>query len=340
MLRDSIRVDAALSQPAALLRAAALVALSSGGAAQTAYTDFGGATSGGATTTGATALANETSVANWGPLVPGAECSAAPSANVRYLHGAWMAVSWSTLIAAGVFVARYCRHKPWWMTVHIQLMTIGSLGTAGFAAVAVAMVQPERQGLSAHHILGLTIGVLTLAQASAGKYVHQLHKNNREHGLGSCLTACHKILGKLLLTVAAYEIWLGLDMLVAALTKLFLGWFAVLVAVFTLAEARLHLCPTAMPAADDDVHDSGHAEARHAQDREPEPEPAKLEPRDLELDSEVQMTDNRSPQPHVGRRAATLPRVPPPISAVPPALNGQAILSRVPPPLNGVRASA
>eukprot|EP01043_Picozoa_sp_COSAG02_P100104 COSAG02_NODE_36196_length_458_cov_0.426184_1_plen_45_part_01 len=45
MLRDLIRVDAPLSQPAFLrasvLRAAALVALSSGGAAQTAYTGYG-----------------------------------------------------------------------------------------------------------------------------------------------------------------------------------------------------------------------------------------------------------------------------------------------------------
>lgn len=313
-----------------MLRAAVLVALRSGVVAQITGSD-------GATGGSTAALANETSVANWGPLVPGAACSAAPSENVRYLHGAWMALSWSTFIAGGVFVARYCRHHPWWVTVHIRLMTVGSLGTAGFAAVAVAMVQPERQGLSTHHILGFTIGALTLAQASVGKYIHELQQSKRSHGIGRGLAVCHKAFGKLLLAVAAYEIWLGVDMLAAALTPLFLGWIAMLAAVFLVAEVRLRLSPPVPPAADDDLHGSAYDEARHAHDGDP-PE---LELGTLELDAEEQMADSRSLEPRVNPRRPPLSRVPPPLSDVRLPPNGRGISSRVPPPpLNTVKRSA
>jgi uncharacterized membrane protein len=37
-----------------------------------------------------------------------------------------MGLSWATLVAAGVYIARYCRHKSWWLTAHIQIQTIGA----------------------------------------------------------------------------------------------------------------------------------------------------------------------------------------------------------------------
>ena len=313
------------------------------------------------------ARGNYTAVVNWGS---GGDCSSAPSANIRYLHGAWMAGSWSTCIAAGVFVARYCRHQPWWMTVHIQLMTIGSLGTAGFAAVAIAMVQPGNQMLSTHHVLGGVIGALTLVQASAGKYVHELQKSEKSHGLGRGLAIVHRVLGKLLLAAAAYNIYTGIDMLIAAFTPWFLGWAAVVVALFVSAEARLQLCPPALASGGNPpecsetqtatsscivcvsacagkkadalaIHSARHgvADARTASSPQPEAgAPRSQTPRSQtpsrrrELDVYEQVSRSRSPDPRSRevRHTGSSPRTPPPHA-------GAGILSRVPPPLTAAK---
>ena len=36
----------------------------------------------------------------------------------RTLHGAAMVTVWGVLTLTGAIVARYCRHKPWWLRVH------------------------------------------------------------------------------------------------------------------------------------------------------------------------------------------------------------------------------
>lgn len=301
-------------------------------------------------------LGNGTAVVN----LPNSTCSDAPSANIRYLHGWWMAGSWSTVVAAGVFIARYCRHKPWWLTAHIQLMTIGSLGTAGFAAVAVAMVQPERQGLTVHHILGGVVGALTILQASAGKYVHELEKSQKSSTRGRAVGIIHRVQGKLLLATAAYQVYLGIDMLIEPLTPWFLGWTAAVSILFIFGEARLQLCPPKPPAREQGhdgdtasscivcisacagqqakalaTHSARHSVEHTAPGSEPETQPT-LELRSCELEVDVQKNEPRitgfsSPVPPSLAGSKNLSRVPPPLHA-----KGAKKVYREPPPLNGL----
>jgi hypothetical protein len=198
---------------------------------------------------------NVTRVLNHGV---GSTCPGAPSENVRYLHGGWMALSWSTVVAVGVFIARYCRHRSWWLTAHITLMTIGSLGTAGFVVVAITMVQPDSRAAaveagptdagSRHHLLGGLLGLCTMLQASAGKFVHEMDKADKAKGGSRRRRArmarwYHIIQGKLLLGGAVYQIWMGLEMLLEHLSTAFLVYCAAVGLVFVAAEVRLHVCP-------------------------------------------------------------------------------------------------
>jgi hypothetical protein len=82
--------------------------------------------------------------------------------NVYSLHGFWMSTSWSTVTLAGIYVARYMRHYPWWIDWHVRLQTLGAMGTMGFICVAVAMASKQLGGV--HHIVGALLGVATCIQ--------------------------------------------------------------------------------------------------------------------------------------------------------------------------------
>ena len=99
-----------------------------------------------------------------------AACVIGANGNVYRLHGLWMVSSWSTVSAAGVFIARYCRRYPWWITWHIRLQVAGAMGTVGFVAVAVAMV--HEQLATPHARIGAIFGIIMLLQVSAGEFVH------------------------------------------------------------------------------------------------------------------------------------------------------------------------
>lgn len=60
---------------------------------------------------------------------------------------------------AGVIVARYCRHRHWWIKTHITLQSVGTAGTLSAAAVAVTSSQVHAAHL--HALLGIVVAVLT-----------------------------------------------------------------------------------------------------------------------------------------------------------------------------------
>jgi hypothetical protein len=104
------------------------------------------------------------------------------------------------------------------------------------------MVQEQRP--TTHPLLGCTIGVLTLAQAAAGKYVHELDlatKRRRWY-----VSTVHVLMGKGLLCAAAYQIWLGIEMFNdayggawAVWRVVYVCWVGLLVLVFAISEVCL-----------------------------------------------------------------------------------------------------
>ena len=57
---------------------------------------------------------------------------------IYVIHGVAMFVAWGMIAPAGVFVMRFCRHKPYWLAAHKSLMslTVSITVIAALAAVA------------------------------------------------------------------------------------------------------------------------------------------------------------------------------------------------------------
>jgi uncharacterized membrane protein len=158
------------------------------------------------------------------------------NANIYVLHGSWMTATWSSCSLAGIFIARYCRHRDGWIDWHIKFQAIAAMGTCGFVAVAIAMVHEQMSGT--HQKLGLLIGVWTVFQACAGDFIHQQPPGPKRHKL---LTLLHKVGGKTLGCLSLANIWLGFRLLdVDSWMRVLWGtWIAVAVVAFGVAEVRL-----------------------------------------------------------------------------------------------------
>lgn len=160
--------------------------------------------------------------------VPGA------SGNVYYLHGAWMACSWSTVVAAGVYIARYCRAHHWWIHWHIRLMTLGAFGTLSFVGVAAAMVHHQLNGT--HQKLGACMGMAMAIQASSGTFVHSFSSAESRHH--ASIKLLHVLSGKALLCVGVAQMWLGFELLFisSVLRAVWATWLLVVFVTFARAE--------------------------------------------------------------------------------------------------------
>lgn len=156
------------------------------------------------------------------------------SDNVYYLHGAWMACSWSTVVAAGVYIARYCRAHHWWIHWHIRLMALGAFGTLSFVGVAVAMVHHQLNGT--HQILGACMGMAMAIQASSGTFVHSFSSAESRHH--AFIKLLHVLSGKALLCVGVAQMWLGFELLFisSALRAVWATWLLVVFVTFARAE--------------------------------------------------------------------------------------------------------
>ena len=63
------------------------------------------------------------------------------------------------LHVTGIIIARYFRHKRWWLRAHVSLQSAGSIGTVSAATVAAANTKGHFAHV--HSVIGIFIAVFT-----------------------------------------------------------------------------------------------------------------------------------------------------------------------------------
>jgi hypothetical protein len=86
----------------------------------------------------------------------------------RSVHGIMMFLTWAVIIVVGAIVARYERHHESWLLTHRVLQTVGSLiSLPGFV-----LTVDFHTGLTAHHVVGMTLLAWSYCQAICGTYIY------------------------------------------------------------------------------------------------------------------------------------------------------------------------
>jgi hypothetical protein len=86
----------------------------------------------------------------------------------RSVHGVMMFLTWAVIIVVGAVVARYERHHENWLLTHRVLQSVGTLiSLPGFM-----LTVDFDTGLTAHHVVGLTLLAWSYCQASCGAYIY------------------------------------------------------------------------------------------------------------------------------------------------------------------------
>jgi len=164
----------------------------------------------------------------------------------RMIHGMTMFFGWGLASAAGVYVARYCRHKRWWIEFHVKLMSAASVGAISALILAVGIVQTQLAHW--HAVLGATVMSLTLVQVGMGWYIHsrrmlRLGAEGGSSAVEAWVAVAHRMTGRCLFAGAMVNMFEGLRLIGA--TSVFaasLGAFLSLVGgAFVVAEIQLQL---------------------------------------------------------------------------------------------------
>ena len=83
-------------------------------------------------------------------------------ARTRHVSGPtrthWCDAAWD-LVRPGIFIARYCRHKTWWVKAHVTLQSLGTAGTLSAALVAASNTKGHFAHV--HSFIGITIAAST-----------------------------------------------------------------------------------------------------------------------------------------------------------------------------------
>lgn len=139
---------------------------------------------------------------------------------LRETHGVAMATTWGGCALAGAFVARYCRHYPWWIHVHRGFVALGAFMTLPLTFLAYYSHLDEHYG-TYHGKLGISVASLSIGQGILGTLLYG------KLGFGPCtrdLPACCNLEGRERVNRRKY----------VARTHRFIGWVAVLLALTTI----------------------------------------------------------------------------------------------------------
>ncbi|KAJ3281592.1 S-methyl-5-thioribose-1-phosphate isomerase [Borealophlyctis nickersoniae] len=130
----------------------------------------------------------------------------------KQAHGFGMAAIWLVLFPFSIFYARYLRSTFRWITVHITIQTVGTIGIIAFLAVII-LNRGEFVSDRPHPLLGITIIGLVGLQVlmgvlnAFGLWYERFHRNRKY------VQKVHYALGASLLIMAAIQCGLGLDTL-------------------------------------------------------------------------------------------------------------------------------
>jgi len=174
-------------------------------------------------------------------------------------HAVFMSLSWLLLLPLGVFLARYCKHRPplsgpnaWWFRAHRITQVVGTVVNILAFILAVASVPAGSHGTQTHHILGFIVFGLGMLQPINAAV--RPAKTDATTGQRTCVRAAwevvHKGSGYAALVLAVVAVFLGIALRGSptAGVGVVAAWVAVVVVAFTIAELRLR-CVSASPSS-------------------------------------------------------------------------------------------
>ena len=180
------------------------------------------------------------------------------------VHGRGMLFLWGCSSIIGVLIARYMRHKDWWLYAHVSAQTFAFFCTLPGAAVAAytSSLYYKDEGVEAqlagsynerpnrsvfvkmHIMIGPMITCLTIIQGYLGKYrLHDLALPTpscrlvtltRTPEQSDTIGIVHGILGKVLLALAMTQTFTGCSMLFndKKVMSTFIAFWAMLLCIF------------------------------------------------------------------------------------------------------------
>jgi hypothetical protein len=189
---------------------------------------------------------------------------------------------WGFCSVIGVLIARYCRHKTWWLYAHVSAQMFAFLCTLPSAIVAAyssslqykdGTIEAQLAGsyneaptssvAKAHLNIGPIITCLTILQGYLGKYrLHDLKLPfdscaivtlTRTNMQSIKIGTVHRILGKLLLSLAMAQMYLGCSLLFHSnsVARTFITYLAMLLCIF--AGLEIFVLPKNEPIPIDDI---------------------------------------------------------------------------------------
>mmetsp|Transcript_5046 Transcript_5046/g.9859 ORF Transcript_5046/g.9859 Transcript_5046/m.9859 type:complete len:835 (-) Transcript_5046:1660-4164(-) len=136
------------------------------------------------------------------------------------LHGATLLVAWLILAPVAIYVARYCKDKPWRLKVHISL--VGVIGGLMFTLVAAAGLSVEGTSFgtadasnataSVHKKFGLSIIFFVAFMVITGELRRRrtITQKTNSVALERAVIVSHRCGGLLLVGLAWYNCYIGL----------------------------------------------------------------------------------------------------------------------------------
>ena len=158
------------------------------------------------------------------------------------LHAIFMSIAWGILLQAGVFIARYFRHKdPLWFKLHRALQMTGLL----FAIIGLifGFLSVQSKHLSfAHGAIGIVMMIIAILQPINAFFRPHKHKGEPISVKRKRWELLHLTAGRIAILLAFVNIPLGLFMIVAP-RGAWITWFvlfSIFMAVYVFMEVRRH----------------------------------------------------------------------------------------------------
>ena len=161
------------------------------------------------------------------------------------MHGGSLATIWSVTTLLGGIIARYFRKYAWWIDAHQFLQTVASVLSLPLTVLSYlgkGGSENNAHYTSAHGLFGIIFASSASLQGLLGTFAHASYAHTcgfkcKMHSFMHKVRATHRTLGKLLLTAATVQIFLGLqffDPEFTLLTQVFIiyasvAWMGVLV---------------------------------------------------------------------------------------------------------------
>ncbi|CAG8624350.1 25369_t:CDS:10 [Dentiscutata erythropus] len=156
----------------------------------------------------------------------------------RLAHGISMALTWSVLFPASIFIVRYMKHNDNHMKQHRNIQIFGSVSVFTFGSAAMAISQDQQRTL--HGVLGITLYTGVFLQITFGALTiwGLASVESANHGIFSYIKTFHLIVGTGLMILAAVNIYLGIGQLNVSpiFTYIYFTWLGILVLLYICTE--------------------------------------------------------------------------------------------------------